>query len=619
MGARGRAKIGIGLALALGLGLGLGIQSDALAEDNGAQLSSQVTATEIALDEVVQLTVQLTRDAREVYRGYTRPDFSDFDVLHQGEVESSQWAQVNGQQMHRTTEQHVYALRPRHKGNCVIPAATARLGSRELHTAPITIRVHAAPRRVPGVDNTTIGAVTLPSAPAPEGMRGDEDVFLEARADRTQVFLGEPVIVTWMVYTQSDLLRYRTTVEPKHDDFWSEDLFVPPGALAWDRVEVKGRGYQAAVLLKRALFPLRSGKVTVSAMEAEATTMQTAFYPNASTVKASRPLTIDALPLPAAGRPDGFEPTNVGRFTMTAAVDKDHVKAGETLSFRVTVRGTGNIRNVKVRKLEHVEGFKVYEPSLAEHVDRGDVVSGERVYTYLLLPEKGGDLVVPSVTLAWFDPVEKKYDFAKSEPIAVHVEGDPSAIGAHGGAGETKENLLGARLRPLRNVHRVASRIGERILRGPALAIALLAPPGILFVLLVGSGLRRTLARETEGRRRRRARAGARRRLREAEVHIKAQRPSQFFGECARALYEHLEWRLGTRCEALTLTELRALLVARGFDAELTEDLVGEIESADFARFAPSASGPGEMRAALRRVRTLLTAIERTRAVGEAA
>jgi hypothetical protein len=41
--------------------------------------------------------------------------------------------------------------------------------------------------------------------------------------------------------------------------------------------------------------------------------------------------------------------------------------------------------------------------------------------------------------------------------------------------------------------------------------------------------------------------------------------------------------------------------------------LVRELESCDFARFAPSASGPGEMRAAVRRVRALLGAIERVR------
>jgi hypothetical protein len=141
----------------------------------------------------------------------------------------------------------------------------------------------------------------------------------------------------------------------------------------------------------------------------------------------------------------------------------------------------------------------------------------------------------------------------------------------------------------------------------------LAAPPGAWLLVLVGDALRRRLARETAGSKRRRARRSARRRLRVAEYHIKAQRPSAFFGECARVIYEHLEYRLGAKVEALTLGELRVHLTKHGFDKETAEAVVKELENCDFARFAPSASGPGEMRAALRRVRTLLGWIEKVR------
>ncbi len=137
-------------------------------------------------------------------------------------------------------------------------------------------------------------------------------------------------------------------------------------------------------------------------------------------------------------------------------------------------------------------------------------------------------------------------------------------------------------------------------------------------LVVAGDGLRRRLVRETAGSKRRRARRMARRRLRVADYHIKAQRPSAFFAECARVLYEHLEYRLGSKMEALTLTELRAHLEGRGFPKESAAAVVQELETCDFARFAPSASGPGEMRAALRRVRTLLGWIEKVKpAAGE--
>jgi hypothetical protein len=54
-------------------------------------------------------------------------------------------------------------------------------------------------------------------------------------------------------------------------------------------------------------------------------------------------------------------------------------------------------------------------------------------------------------------------------------------------------------------------------------------------------------------------------------------------------------------------------LESRGFDKEAADAIVKELETCDFSRFAPSASGPGEMRAALRRTRTLLSWIEKAR------
>jgi hypothetical protein len=134
--------------------------------------------------------------------------------------------------------------------------------------------------------------------------------------------------------------------------------------------------------------------------------------------------------------------------------------------------------------------------------------------------------------------------------------------------------------------------------------------------MLIGDGLRRRLQRETAGSKRRRARRAAKKRLRVAEYHVKAQRPSAFFGECARALYEHLEYRLGQKMEAYTLAELRGQLESRGFPSETATSIVQELETCDFARFAPSAQGPGEMRAALRRVRTLLEWIEKAKLPG---
>ena len=405
-------------------------------------------------------------------------------------------------------------------------------------------------------------------------------------------------------------MQYRPLAEPKYEDFWSEDLFVPTSHLAWDRAVVKGHEYEVALLLKKALFPLKAGKLSITPLEAEATTLQTAFMAGASDSRKSKGITVDVMPLPVAGRPAGFEPSNVGHYELSSSVDRTAVKAGEAVTWKIAVRGVGNIRNVRLPKLDKLDGFRVYEPTTKETVEPGDEIHGQKVYTYLLLPQKGGSLSVPAVELAYFDPTTASYAVAKSQPIALSVEGDPTKVEAAATTSPT-ENVLGQQVRPIRNRATVRSNVGDRLFRGRIAIIMLALPPGLWILVLVGDALRRRLGRETAGGKRRRARRSARRRLRVAEYHIKAARPSAFFGECARTLYEHLEYRLGNKVEAFTLGELREYLIARAFDRDVVESTVKELENCDFSRFAPSASGPGEMRAALRRVRALLGMIEK--------
>jgi hypothetical protein len=102
-----------------------------------------------------------------------------------------------------------------------------------------------------------------------------------------------------------------------------------------------------------------------------------------------------------------------------------------------------------------------------------------------------------------------------------------------------------------------------------------------------------------------------------AEIHVKGNRPARFFAELQRALYEHLEERIGQPIQSMTRDELRDFLHRRGFDNPLINAIDLELEQCDFARFAPSMANAHEMRAAQRKVKDLLARIEKTRLVDD--
>jgi tetratricopeptide (TPR) repeat protein len=580
------------------------------------RFEAKVSSDSVTLADTVQLNVTLERDGNAALESYRPPSTPDFDVLRA--VEGGQqlsWTVVNGVQSVRMVEEHVYLLRPKKKGALVIGPAIARLGGQELKTQAITVRVGAVPKNM--INVSPQGPVVAP-LPAPN-IRKDAEIHVEATADKTRVYVGEQVNVAWRLWAASDILRYRTIADPKTDGFWVEDL--TPKARGWERQYANGRDYQVLLLSERALFPLRPGKLPVTPLREEVTTMQSAMFATASDVAQSQPLEIDVRPLPSDGRPSGFPTANVGKFEMKAAIDRTRVAAGDAVTFKLTLSGVGNVHGLKAPKLfdkgDGPDGWRAYEPTLRENIQRGTEISGEKVLTYLLLPQRGGRLTIPALELPYFDPKTGHYEVARTGAFEVDVEGDPKRA-EQSAASNPGENLLQRQIRPLHTRASVSTRIGERLFESPRLrAVLLLAPPAIWLLVIIVDALRRRLGKDTPRSRRRRARANARRRLRVAEYHIKAQRPPAFFGECARAIYEHLEFRLGGKVESFTLDELRTHLLGKGFSPETAEAIVRELENCDFARFAPSASGPGEMRAALRRVRNLLGFIETERLIGD--
>jgi BatD DUF11 like domain len=579
---------------------------------------AQVSTDNVTVIDNVQLTITLERDGNAALESYRPPTTPDFDVLRA--VEGGQqlsWTIVNGRQSVRAVEEHVYILKPKKKGSLVIGPAIARIGGQELRTQPITVHVGAVMKNM--ISRTPQGTI-IEQLPEPT-MRKDDEVHVEATADRSRVYVGEQVNVSWRLWAASQIERYRSIADPKTDGFWSED--ITPQQRGWQRQVAGGREYDVLLLKQAALFPLKAGKLSITPLRAEVTTMQSMFFPTASAVTTSQPVEIEVRPLPSEGRPAGFAATNVGHFEMKASVDRTRIAAGDAVTLKLTLSGVGNLHGVKPPKLgdkpEGPDGWRAYEPTLKENIERGTELRGEKVLTYLLTPLKGGKLTIPALELPYFDPKTGKYEVARTTALEVDIEGDPNRVDASA-AGKPGENLLSHQIRPLHLRASVESHLGDKLFEDPRLRVILLvAPPALWLLVLLIDGLRRRLARDTPRSRRRRARANARQRLRVAEYHIKAARPPAFFAECARAIYEHLEFRLGIKLESYTLDQLRLLLVQRGFSKETAEAIAHELENCDFARFAPSASGPGEMRAALRRVKTLLGFIESEKFPGDVA
>src|SRR5262249_22325842 len=151
------------------------------------------------------------------------------------------------------------------------------------------------------------------------------------------------------------------------------------------------------------------------------------------------------------------------------------------VTLRLVLTGQGNLRNLKLRRLAKVEGLKIYEPKIVDRVDAGNIVQGTKTYEYLVVPQRGGEVWIPSFELVYFDPYEKKYETARSERVRLAVTGDASGVAASGASGT--ENVLAPAIRNLRNAKSIRSRTGATLYKGRWFGSALAAPIGVLLLL----------------------------------------------------------------------------------------------------------------------------------------
>ena len=137
----------------------------------------------------------------------------------------------------------------------------------------------------------------------------------------------------------------------------------------------------------------------------------------------------------------------------------------------------------------------------------------------------------------------------------------------------------------------------------------LLALPPIAFVfLVVGS----TVARRREQRS---TTAGAvqRKLLRSAQSALEDGEPRAFYDRIVAAITHALDVRLDESVGGLPHAELRTRLLDAGFDDDLAQRVINELEGADFARFAASGIDKEEMERCLDRTVAIVQRVQRAK------
>jgi len=435
------------------------------------------------------------------------------------------------------------------------------------------------------------------AAPLPGGIDGPTeaqgDLFLWTRLDKSRAYVGEQIVYTLEVYERLPFPNIQLRALPGFQDFWSEEL--PEGN---QRTEtVAGVPYRVHPGLRRGLFPQRAGTLTITAAEVGVGMRRRVR---------GRPTAIEVLPLPAEGRPAEFSANNVGLYTIEAAIDRAKVKQGEPFTLTVTISGTGNIRVIDPGAWPELEGMRRYDPKLETRMAVGMRLGGDRIYQFLIIPERAGTLTIPPHRFSFFDPASASYQTVRSAPIEVTVLADAAAAAAPSPSAEpapapaeraakSDEDALLAPLLTPDALPRAAS--DSSWLTPRRFTAGMLLAPAVLAASAGGRALWRRYGPDEASR------ASAARAARQRALVDQAERGvttgEGFYPALAQLLQGLAVARAGAEGEGLPRRALLDLLARRGVASPDLERLGRLLDRCDAARFGALSEDAGARKLAL--------------------
>jgi hypothetical protein len=387
-------------------------------------LRTEVDARKIGVEDQLQLTI--TAEGSGAPDAIELPALSNLEVVA-GPSQSTQVSIVNGRMSQSRST--IYVLQPRAVGRAEVGAL--RVGDQ---TAPaIPIEVVAGSARPPQRQRQDPFGMDPFGDPFEEmlgrrrGRAATVRLLVEAAPSRTRLRVGEPLVLTYSLYTQTSVTDLQFKDAPQFTGFWVEDLERPQVSPSGEVATVAGESYRRFPILRKLLFPTKAGTLTIPAATFRIGLARQGFFDSGGAVdRATQAVTITVEPLPDA---PGFSGA-VGRFRASASLDRDAVPLGEAATLRFRVEGTGNLKWIERGPEVVASGARVFPPQAKSDLrTTAEGISGSRTWEFVVVPETSGTVEVPALSFSYFDPSAGRIVTAATAPLSLRVEGGTVAAG----------------------------------------------------------------------------------------------------------------------------------------------------------------------------------------------
>lgn len=574
-----RAVGAIAVATAAAGFAGARVAAAAPAQASGTEVEAALDRGSVRLGETVVLYVRV-RSSGVATPEIDDPEMGPLTIVRSEDRSAFRFSLPGGATREFYRE---YVLRADRAGDVLIPPITIRVGGETYETKPLRLSV------VPTAAPEGLGPEMRPEAA--------NEVAVRLSVEPETVYVGQQATLTVAVFFDASLrpqLRREPEFRaPELQGVWVTELPTP---VQPERRAIDGREYFVQVF-KRAVFPVDSGIVAVPPASVVYEVRRGLLYAPQTFEARSRAGRIVARPLPQAGRAPGFTGA-VGVLSADAWLDRATLRVGEAANLTFEARGTGNVGGLIRPGLPELNGLRVYDAG--ESADPGEQAlgwGGRKRFSWVLVPERIGRIVIPKIALDYFDPSAGAYRTASAGPLVLDIEA-AAALPVAGDAGGLTLRYVKARPSRVRLV-----RLWDR----PLFWGLQLVPPLAVFAVFFWS------------RRRGRAHVPSRRVLRRARlngferVRRQAADPeTDLFGELRAFALQWLEQRLGAGAlRSAGIVQLQHALEDGGVGPALAREVADFIEACARHRFAPEPLPENARAELLARAEDLLARVDR--------
>ena len=559
----------------------------------GVRFTADVGQPVVATGEQFSVTFSVNANGEN----FIPPNFGSFQVLA-GPNLSTSMTSINGSTSVNIS--YSFILLAAKEGQFSFGAASIFINGRRYTSNTVQIKVvkgHAVQQQ----RQQSSGQTEMDNS-AIETKSGDikKSIFIRAVVDKTNVYTGQQVVVSYRLYTRIGIDDSQVNTLPELNGFFSQDIknMQQQQRTIWSVETYKGQRYNVTDIKQSILFPEHAGNLTIDPMGATFLVRQPvpsqnfmdSFFDSYKEVNVkvrSAPVTVHVRPLPDTAKPGGFT-SAVGSFVVKANVDKEKLKANEALNYNLVVSGSGNLKLLKNLTPDFPVSFDKYDPKITDTItDAVNGESGSRKYNYLLIPRRQGRFTVGPVKFAYFNPASGRYITIETKPFSIEVEKSKEQGSVTSFASDRQfDGLAGKDIYDIKTSDSGLT-LKANIFFGSAAywLLLLLGPAGCVAAFMYRNYYRRLNSDEVKVKSRKAGKAAVLR-LAEAQREL-AGNSGVFYSRIFEGLYGYLSNKLKIPYANLNKENITIALRSRQVDESLIKQVNETIDLCEMARFAP--------------------------------